>query len=97
MKTLNDFLEKCENYSYEQIKQMARDELDEIYEPVELAGMTIYASEMKSIDPVMFRCYVADYCSENFTEHEGFYYLNDDYENAENDYKDYLESEVENE
>jgi hypothetical protein len=36
------------------------DWLDSIYQPIEFAGMTIHASDMKHIDPIMFRCCRAD-------------------------------------
>lgn len=47
-----------------ELKEWTEDEisewLDEAFEPVELAGMTIHASDMKTIDPIMFRCCAAD-------------------------------------
>jgi hypothetical protein len=49
--------------------------LDSVYEPIEFAGMTIHASDMKDIDPVMFRCVASDMedvwiCDSCDTEHE---------------------------
>lgn len=70
--------------------------LDQCCEPVNLAGMTIYASQMREIDPVMFRCGVSDYCSEEYAEHEGRYYLKDQYEAAEQALEEY-EAELEEE
>lgn len=95
-KTLSDFLSEYKDYTYEEIEDNYAGMLDAAYEPVELAGMTIYASDMKDIDPVMFRCGVADFSSEDYTEHENSYYLITDYTVAENDYNDYLD-ELENE
>tara|TARA_R100001086_G_scaffold245229_2_gene175889 strand:- start:425 stop:712 length:288 start_codon:yes stop_codon:yes gene_type:complete len=91
MKTLKDYLIDKTCYTYEDIEIYYKEVLDEIYEPVKLAGMTIYASDMKDIDPVMFRCSVADFCSENFIELEGEYYKKDDYEEAAQEYENYLE------
>lgn len=96
-KTLEDFLKEYDSFTYSEIEDLFEEFLDECYEPAELAGMTIYASEMKTIDPVMFRCGVSDWASEEFTEN-GYdeYYRASDYENAENEYQEYLD-ELENE
>lgn len=96
MKTLNDFLEQYESFCYGELEDKYEEMLDELYEPVELAGMTIYASEMKNIDPIMFRCGVAEFSSEEYTEHEGEYYLNSDYDDATNEFEEY-EAELDDE
>ena len=75
------------NYSYEDIQRLYEEFLDEVYEPVELAGMTIHASDMKHIDPTMFSCNVNDYISAEFIEINDFYY-------RESDIADLLESLV---
>lgn len=79
MKELTEYLEEYNDVTYEEIEDNFKDMLDECYEPVELAGMTIVASDMKDIDPIMFRCSCADYSSEEYEEHEDKYYLKDDY------------------
>jgi hypothetical protein len=89
IKTLNDFLSEYTNYTYEEIEDNFASMLDECSEPVELAGMTIYASDMKTIDPTMFRCGVADYSSEEYTEHANMYYCSVDMQHAEAAYEEY--------
>lgn len=91
MKKLEDFLDYYTSYEYDEIEDIFETQLDELYEPVEIAGMTIYASHMKQLDPIMFNCGLSDFSSEYYTEHcDGSYYLNDDYEKASADYDDYL-------
>lgn len=95
-KDLNHFLSDCEAFCYRELEDQYSEYLDECYEPVELAGMTIYASEMSNIDPIMFRCGCADWSSEEFREHEDQYYKTSDYDYAEELYNDYLD-EIEEE
>jgi hypothetical protein len=98
IKELNDFLEEFSTYTYEEIENQYEIFLEEAYEPVRLAGMTIYASEMKVIDPVMFRCGCADFSDQYWEEVEGKYYKKTDFEEAEMNYENYLEElEEENE
>ena len=93
-KTLETFLTEYDNYDYTEIENLFSEYLDEVYESVELAGMTINASDMESIDPVMFRCGVSDWSSEEFEEHEGVYYRTEDFNNANDEYEEYeLEKE----
>ena len=60
-------------------EQDLQDWLDEVYEPIEFAGMTLYAGEtMKELDPVMFRCamsdmpdvWICDECDTEFDEED---------------------------
>jgi hypothetical protein len=88
-KELEDFLSQFEFFTYSEIEDAYCDFLDEIYEPVELAGMTVNASDMKDIDPIMFRCGCSDWSSEEFVEHGGDYYRKGDYQQAEDEFKDY--------
>lgn len=84
MKTLNDILEDYESFSYREIEDMYAELLDEFYEPVNLAGMTINPSDMRTIDPFMFRCRCDDYSAEIFAEHTaGVYYRLEDYQEAQ--------------
>lgn len=75
MKTLNQFLEELNSFHYEDLEDNYADMLDELYGPVKLAGMTIYASVMRELDPIMFRCSVSDYVSEHYEEYNGYIIL----------------------
>jgi hypothetical protein len=62
-------------YEKEYTEEDFAEYLDEIYEPIEFAGMTIHASDMRTIDPIMFRCGIAEMpivwcCEECDTEYE---------------------------
>ena len=80
-------------YDYEDIENNYLELLNDIYEPVELAGMTIYASDMRKLDPIMFRCSVSDYSSEDFIElfdqdNNVFYVRDDDLDNISSELED---------
>ena len=70
-KTLNDFLEEQENFTYEEIEDLYEELLDECHDVIECGGSTFRAGEvLRALDPVTFRCGVADYSSEDFEEAE---------------------------
>lgn len=96
-KELIDFLrDGYESFSYNELEDKYAEFLDEIYEPVELAGMTIYASDMQTIDPIMFRCGVSDWHYDYYDEIEGEYYAKEDIELAESELEEHL-AELEDE
>lgn len=86
--SLEDYLESEElsTFTYEEIEDLYAEELDESHEPVELAGMTIHASDMKTIDPVMFRCGVADKAGTEFEEFDGLYYDKEEFDQAKEEF-----------
>lgn len=56
------------SYTYPDIEEMYKELLDKEYKPVEFAGMKVYASHMKDIDPTMFNLYVSRYKAVKFKE-----------------------------
>lgn len=76
---------EVDSYTYEELEDRFSDQLDEIYEPVELGFITVYASSIKKLDPIAFRCALLDFIDQDYTEIEGDYYLNDDIENMDED------------
>lgn len=77
--------------------------LDECYEECEIAGYKYSTSDaLKSVDPTAFRCGLADYSSEYYTEictaekpSRVLYLRHDDLENFVSDFLESLESEEE--
>jgi len=91
-KELQDFLNNYNSLQYHEIEDMYSNILDECNEEVNICGMTYTPSyALKQIDPTAFRCGCADYSSDDFTEYEGEYYYNSDFEDASSDYDTYLE------
>ena len=86
MKTLEELLEDIEEFQYHEIEDLFEDMLDEIYPSIDLAGMTICASDMKTIDPIMFRCGVSEWSCEEFEEYAGSYYRKDEFEEVQNEF-----------
>ena len=89
MKTLEDFLDHKNNFTYEEVEDNFKEHLNDCYGSTNFAGMTIYGSDMKDIDPVMFRCGAADYSSEYYEEVGDLYYQKDDYDDAVDDFDTY--------
>jgi hypothetical protein len=58
--------------------------LDEVYGPVNIAGLTYDTSSvLKEVDPTAFRCGLNDWSDEEYTEVNGTTYLKSDVREAE--------------
>lgn len=59
---------EVDSYTYEELEDRFSDELDEIYEPVELGFITVYPSSIKDLDPIVFRCALLDKLDQDYEE-----------------------------